>query len=76
MEITTYHDHDLGSFFHAGAMALIHHELNPIAEGADVVMQSRKGKSNCVFQIGETLTAFDVSRSALKNFTHAIWRQD
>src|SRR6266851_7867447 len=52
MKITTYHDHDVGSFLHAGALAFTHTpELTPQPTvGADVVMQSRflggTGKSN------------------------------
>src|SRR5713226_325333 len=44
MKITTYHDHDVGSFLHAGALAFTHTpELTPQpTAGADVVMQSGK----------------------------------
>src|SRR6266851_189376 len=46
MKITTYHDHDVGSFLHAGALAFTHTpELTPqTTAGADVVMQSRKNR--------------------------------
>src|SRR6266852_1555208 len=48
MKITTYHDHDVGSFLHAGALAFTDTpELTPQpTAGADVVMQSRKNRES------------------------------
>jgi hypothetical protein len=41
MKITTYHDHDVGSFLLAGALACLPLSLSAADGGADVLMQSK-----------------------------------